>query len=980
MAGYHQAVDDIRAFVQATDQTRSPALEALAGSYAEACAEAARRLGQCQRLLQQGLRSEAIQLAEADPRLLDLVAALDFPERDAWDELVGIYGLPAAPRVSQSAAQFLNEAYALEEPLQDLLRTHRRLALSRAPVRARIAVMRKLAAQDPTNPIWPEDLRVFEKVRFRELQEDGAEAARRREVKDLGKILAEVEESPWVEPPPKALVQGLRKADAQLRGQQNRAALADLEGELADAFAARDPERARRARQPWLSLVGVLGLAEDDPAMRRARPILDWLEDRDRADEDDRRHEDAIRELRQTLDEPGAIAPADLERLGNTLLRHERGMPESLQARYVQRLAAERARANRLRMIVGGSAAAAVLLVLGLIAASVRSTARAQEAERAAQAVSDAVELGELARAGDLLKKLEQDDPAILQQAPMLEAREMFKGAEGREAQRQLAFEQAYRAAEASPLGGASKPMDEARKLAVQPTEKEAVAKLAERRAAALEAERKRQGGEARPRIRDLGDRVAALRASLAGAKAEPAKARAAEDEFEQLRGEADALAAATELADGEVKTLAQAARLDVENLGKQLESGRRVAAVERDMAATLRSAGADEAQAMSRYLELLKKAAEAEPGSPRARALPQLDREAQAWEAVAAWNRLLAAWAKEPAGGGPRRDQERLDLCNRLIAKYPQSPDAAEIAACRDRLQAVARRAEPLAGRLQQLLSDPLVGSVWMVKVRPPNRDEPARKYYLAQRPPDDSSVVHYYKSYNTEKPAMAAIVREHIALSEAAPQSRIAARYKAALGQLARGGEWDGPMMDLAAAIRQEPEIDPLLQLNLLRRVLELAGDGSVPLREACRDALARIDQAGVDVTVPWMDPDNADARRLRPAAAEAVASLPDFAEIRKHAREIAAGLDGRLARRPHPVGWLSPGPQGWRVEPAISAADAGDGELLVAAREEGGAAAWKRVGTVARGVASLRAEDASAMVEGRPVYFRPAAAERP
>ena len=47
-----------------------------------------------------------------------------------------------------------------EEPLQDLLRTHRRLALSRAPVRARIAVMRKLAAQDPANPIWPEDLKI----------------------------------------------------------------------------------------------------------------------------------------------------------------------------------------------------------------------------------------------------------------------------------------------------------------------------------------------------------------------------------------------------------------------------------------------------------------------------------------------------------------------------------------------------------------------------------------------------------------------------------------------------------------------------------------------------------------------------------------------------------------------------------------------------------------------------------------------------
>ena len=36
-----------------------------------------------------------------------------------------IYELPAAPKLSVEQAQFLNEAYAQEDPLQDLLRMHR---------------------------------------------------------------------------------------------------------------------------------------------------------------------------------------------------------------------------------------------------------------------------------------------------------------------------------------------------------------------------------------------------------------------------------------------------------------------------------------------------------------------------------------------------------------------------------------------------------------------------------------------------------------------------------------------------------------------------------------------------------------------------------------------------------------------------------------------------------------------------------------
>ena len=205
---------------------------------------------------------------------------LDFRERAEWDDLVGIYGLAAAPKLMVEAAGFLNEAYAQEEPLQDLLVKHRRLAMQRAPLRMRIGVMRQLAAQDANNLVWGDDLRTFEKARFRQIQVEAAEAVRLHDPSHLARLLAEVQQQTWVEPPPKALVQGLTRADAQLRGQQTRAAMADLDARLNDAFAARDPIRGRIVRNEWIALTASAPLDPGDPIWERVGPALGWLERR----------------------------------------------------------------------------------------------------------------------------------------------------------------------------------------------------------------------------------------------------------------------------------------------------------------------------------------------------------------------------------------------------------------------------------------------------------------------------------------------------------------------------------------------------------------------------------------------------------------------------------------------------------------------------------------------------------------------------
>src|SRR5437899_1266484 len=68
MTNSQETVDQIRSFLQSADQTLTESAKQLAEAYASACQEINTGLRRCAEFLQQGLRSEAIHLAEAEPQ------------------------------------------------------------------------------------------------------------------------------------------------------------------------------------------------------------------------------------------------------------------------------------------------------------------------------------------------------------------------------------------------------------------------------------------------------------------------------------------------------------------------------------------------------------------------------------------------------------------------------------------------------------------------------------------------------------------------------------------------------------------------------------------------------------------------------------------------------------------------------------------------------------------------------------------------
>ena len=152
MADYHQIVEQIRMALHSGDPSANGRLAGLASAYADACAEAGQRLGRCHRLLQQGLRTEAIQLAESEPKLLDSLAVLDFPERPEWDDLVQMQACPPPP-----ASRSSRRACSTRRTPRRTRSRNCSAAIVGSPcnaprLRLRIAVLRRLAAQDPGLP------------------------------------------------------------------------------------------------------------------------------------------------------------------------------------------------------------------------------------------------------------------------------------------------------------------------------------------------------------------------------------------------------------------------------------------------------------------------------------------------------------------------------------------------------------------------------------------------------------------------------------------------------------------------------------------------------------------------------------------------------------------------------------------------------------------------------------------------------------
>ena len=84
-------------------------VESLAADYAQLCQGACQRLDSCAVMLGKGSDYQALQLAEAEPGLLDLLATLSFAEVPGWVAFCEGRQLPLPPKLDPKAVQSLDQ-------------------------------------------------------------------------------------------------------------------------------------------------------------------------------------------------------------------------------------------------------------------------------------------------------------------------------------------------------------------------------------------------------------------------------------------------------------------------------------------------------------------------------------------------------------------------------------------------------------------------------------------------------------------------------------------------------------------------------------------------------------------------------------------------------------------------------------------------------------------------------------------------------
>ena len=93
----NELVDEIQQVLVSESEPLAEELMDLAGRHEDFVYAAIKRLKAVDALLNKGLRSEAIDLAEREPNLNDVVISLDFPELDAWNELLARFEMQPIP-------------------------------------------------------------------------------------------------------------------------------------------------------------------------------------------------------------------------------------------------------------------------------------------------------------------------------------------------------------------------------------------------------------------------------------------------------------------------------------------------------------------------------------------------------------------------------------------------------------------------------------------------------------------------------------------------------------------------------------------------------------------------------------------------------------------------------------------------------------------------------------------------------------------
>ena len=435
---YQELVDDIKDVVYSPAMAEVTRLRDFANRYDKACDEVNDRLRRCASLLQRGLRDEAIGLSEDKPNLLELIAILDFPETPEWRLLLSESQLDVPSPIRIEIAEELNEAYALQQPLNELLKKHRLLAMSFSPLSERLTVLRQMRELDPNNLAWNDDQVVWEKARLKQISTEAKEAGRASDEPRLLSIVRELQSDKWCVKPEPELVERVTDMCRAVSRQAAMTQLQDRCSALLSAYNDGDDTRCKILYKQLKDISKSASVPFSDAVFARVRRILDgYLRSESQAE--------LLSQQRifiQQLDQEIQIGQSieNLEFRFATLTQLPLEVPDEVVERYRQALRRlKRAKTRRSILVVASSIAAFVVVSaigVGILIAW-------QHNHRVGQAVAqvkDYLNKDKVDEAQQFVAQLETEHPAVLTSTRFRQILPQYEDSIRKEKQRKVEF------------------------------------------------------------------------------------------------------------------------------------------------------------------------------------------------------------------------------------------------------------------------------------------------------------------------------------------------------------------------------------------------------------------------------------------------------------------------------------------------------------------------------------------------------------
>lgn len=894
-------------------------LRKAAAEYKALCERINERLVRCGELLRKGQRSEALRLAEMEPNLLDLVAQANFPERDSFVELCQYFGVDIPPPLDEEVAAALNEAYAREQPLEELLRQYRRYALARVPLRRRVHLLRQIAAMDGQNLHWKKDLEVFEQERLREIQKELAAAIQQRDLATLQALEAELTSPYWQCLPPEGLIRMLQAQRQEVSRQIARKEVEELTRELHEAWERFDVAEGRRVREAWQQMAQLAQLAPDDPLHQDVAPAFRWLQEEDEKEAEERASRQALASLERALDRGEKRLPV-LQKWYREATRGGRNLPEYLQRQYEIRVS-QLEQAAKVRMWQKFAITFLLTVLLAVSAGWGIYTYRAyleyrqitESLQRLLQSYEQAPDAEKekiLAEAKALVDRLQQQKFPHLQRAPLPEMlakiEALWQQWQARKQQWEFHIGEVQKILQKellqpSDFAYAENSLQEAEQLAYSEPQKVQVHQLRSQMLDKKAAWQEVKDNTLRKELEPFSNRLSSLD-------------KRQTDSLEEIQNCLDELA----------KIGSQLKQLEKEHPHIS-DSMRKELALVRDKRANVEKHWRQkfqEKQHQNRLRQLvgnheefvreLKRYMEQylEPDSPTRDLYQRLLEEQSYWRQLDRWNEYAQRWN---SGGQSRWDLVHDSKWSAIFSAWEGFPGTQALAEVKPYLVAIRNQNQAGQDRLQRILENPPFRDVWVMKyIETEGAEKDTQKFFYFLQPPKITPApfltLEYLADYNlntkrrrfsfTENPGIQ--LAPHVALCKDILY----------LLKNTRSENWEKNFYTMLQKILTSPEnpipVDPILRLWLLQEILQIGCQGSHPFKEAFAEWRKRMYIAPIDFTANWLDPDAPGYSERRKLAAEFLQKFT-ITEFQQNVQKAAELWKQFLAHRLPQVRWI-------------------------------------------------------------------------